>query len=277
MRKRAIGILGLAVAATWALAAAHLAVLAGEAWESKPASAWTQEETLALLKKSPWTVQMEVLQLSGRQLARFANGTRAVYRSSPDYPPRVFSEEPVGIEMEYVRGIYAVRWSSAAAVQEALARLEELTPVMKEMQAQPPELPADSYVLTARVVTPPSEETARELERKTTQVPDQVGRPTYDEAPQVADIFAGLGEEELKARATLSTARKLQLKPTRAVRHGIGTGEGISFFFPRTVNGAPALPAGTAWAEFIFERRKGEKLKARFKMKEMVYQGKADY
>ena len=256
---------------------AALAALAAEPWESKPASAWTQEETVELLKKSPWTVQVEVLQLSGRQLARFANGTRAVYRSSPDYPPRVFSEEPVAIEMEYVRGIYAVRWSSAAATQEALARLEELSPVMKEMQAQPPELPADSYVLTARVVTPPSEETARELERKTTQIPDQVGRPTYDEAPQVADIFAGLIEEELKGRATLTTARKLKVKPARVVRHGIGTGEGISFFFPRTVNGAATLPPGTAWAEFTLEGRRGDKLKARFKMKEMVYQGKADY
>jgi len=104
-----------------------------------------------------------------------------------------------------------------------------------------------------------------------------VGRQTYDEAPQVADIFAGLIEEELKGRATLTTARKLKVKPARVVRHGIGTGEGISFFFPRTVNGAPTVPPGTAWAEFVFEGRRGDKLKGRFKMKEMVYQGKADY
>jgi hypothetical protein len=266
--------LGAALAFAWALSSpGH----AGEAWESKPASAWTQEETLELLKKSPWTVQVELLQMSGRQLARFANGTRAVYRTSPDHPPRVFDQEPVGIEMEYVRATYAVRWSSARVVQEALKRLEGLSPVLKEMQAEAPELPADAYVLTARVVTPPSEETARELERKTTQVPDEVGRPTYDEAPRVADLFAGLDEAALKERATLTTARKAQLRPTRVARHGVGTGEGISFFFPRELNGAPTLPAGTAWAEFVLEGRKGDKLKARFKMKDMVYQGKQDY
>ncbi len=269
-----MGVLGLALAAGWAVSVAGRAA---EPWASKPVSVWTQEETLELLKKSPWTAQVDLLQMSGRQLARFANGTVAVYRNSTDSPPRVFDREPVGVEMEYVRGVYAVRWSSARVVQEALKRLGELSPVMKEMQAEPPELPTDAYVLTARVVTPPSEETARQLERKTTQVPDEVGRPTYDEAPRVADIFAGLDEEALRARTTLTTARKQQVKPTRVVRHGIGTGEGISFFFPREVNGAPTLPAGTAWAEFVLEGRKGDKLKARFKMKDMVHQGKADY
>jgi hypothetical protein len=274
MSRRRLSVLGLALAAAWALSSpGH----AGEAWESKPASAWTEEETLELLKKSPWTVQVELLQTSGRQLARFANGTVAVYRNSPDSPPRVFDQEPVAVELEYVRGTYAVRWSSARVVQEALKRLGELSPVMKEMQAEAPELPPDALVLTARVVTPPSEETAREFERRTTQVPDEVGRPTYDEAPKVGDIFAGLDEAALKERATLTTARKLQLKPARVVRHGIGTAEGISFFFPRDVNGGPTLPAGTAWAEFVLEGRKRDKLKARFKMKDMVYQGKADY
>ena len=275
MRTRAAAALGLALAASWALAA-------GEAWESKPASAWTQEEAVKLLTKSPWTAPVVLQQMTGRQLARFEDGSTfgmwVVYRTSPDSPPRIFDQQPLEIKQEFVDATYAVRWSSAAAVQQALARLEELSPVVKEMQAGPPELAADAYVLTARVVTPPSESSVREMERRSRPLEDvNTGRPVYDEAPTLADIFAGLGEEELKARATLTTARKLQLKPARAVRHGVGTGEGISFFFPREINGAATLPAGTAWAEFVFQGPKGDKLKARFKMKEMTYQEKQDY
>jgi len=282
MRKRALGALGLAVAASWALTAPPRAALAGEAWASKPASAWTQEETLDLLTKSPWTAEIVLQHMTGRQLAKFPDGTPfgmwVVYRSSPDLPPRIFDQQPLEIKQEFVDATYAVRWSSAGAVQQALERLKELSPVVQEMQAAPPELPSDHYVLTARVVKPPSEDSMREMERKSRGVEDdRSGRPVYDEAPKVPDLFAGPGEEELKGRATLTTARKLQIKPARAVRHGLGTSEGISFFFPRTVNGAPTLPPGTAWAEFTFEGRRGDKLKARFKMKEMVYQGKADY
>jgi hypothetical protein len=37
------------------------------------------------------------------------------------------------------------------------------------------------------------------------------------------------------------------------------------------------LPAGTAWAEFAFKGRREDKLKAKFNLREMVYQGKTDY
>jgi len=249
----------------------------GKVWTEKPASAWSEEEAVGVLSRSPWAVKVEILQQSGRQLARFADGTRAVYRTSPDNPPRVFSEEPQTVEPEYLRAVYGVRWSSAEAVQQGLKRLEELSPVIKEMMAAPPELSAASYVLTVRVVTPPEETTMRAFERKGTRITDEMGRPVYDEAPRVADILTGLSETELKEHAELVTPAKLRVKPERAQRHGLGTGEGVSFFFPRSVDGRPTLPAGTTWAEFVFEGRREDKLKARFNLREMNYQGKADY
>ncbi len=246
-------------------------------WLEKPASAWSEEEAVGVLSKSPWAVPVEIQQQSGRQLARFADGTRAVYRSSPDNPPRIFSEEPQAVEPEYLRAVYGVRWSSAEAVQQGLKRLEELSPVIKETMAAPTELSADSYVLTVRVVTPPEETAMREFERKSTRLNDEMGRPLYDEAPRVADILAGLNEAELKEHAELVTPGKQRLKPARAARHGLGTGEGVSFFFPRTADGRATLPTGTAWAEFVFVGRRGDKVKARFNLREMMYQGKADY
>lgn len=246
-------------------------------WREKPASAWSEEETVEVLSKSPWTVKVEILQQSGRQLARFADGTRAVYRTSPDNPPRVFNQEPVTVEPEFLRAVYGVRWSSADAVQEGLKRLEELSPVIKDTMAAPAEVPAGSYVLTVRVVTPPEETVGREFERKSTRIDDEMGRPVYDEAPRVADLFAGLKDEELKERAELVTSSKVRLKPERAVRHGLGITEGVSFYFPRSADGRATLPAGTAWAEFAFKGRREDKLKAKFNLREMVYQGKPDY
>ena len=258
-------------------AGAALALPPDKVWLDKPASAWSQEEAVGVLSKSPWAAPVEIQQLSGRQLGRFADGSVAVYRTSPDNPPRVFNQEPVSILPEYLHAVYGVRWSSAEAVQQALKRLEELSPVIKETMAAPPELSGDSYVVTVRVVTPPEETAMREFERKSTRLNDEMGRPIYDEAPRVADLLAGMKEEELKEHAELVTSSKQRLKPARAVRHGMGTGEGVSFFFPRTADGRATLPAGTTWAEFVFVGRRGDKVKARFNLREMVYQGKSDY
>jgi hypothetical protein len=188
-----------------------------------------REETVEVLSKSPWTAKVEILQQSGRQLARLPTG-RARLSPAPT-TRRVFNQEPVTVEPEFLRAVYGVRWSSAEAVQQGLKRLEELSPVIKDTMAAPPEVPAGSYVLTVRVVTPPEETVGREFERKSTRIDDEMGRPVYDEAPRVADLFAGLKDEELKERAELVTSSKLRLKPERAVRHGLGITEGFSFYF----------------------------------------------
>ncbi|HXE75364.1 MAG TPA: hypothetical protein VNN18_06995 [Candidatus Xenobia bacterium] len=246
-------------------------------WQSKPAGGWSEEEAKELLIKSPWAVKVEILQQSGRQLARFANGQVAVYRTSPENPPRVFDQEPMRVEQEFLRAVYGVRWSSAQAVQDGLKRLEELSPVIKGTMAPPAELSPNHYVVTVRVITPPEETTVGAFERKSQDIRDEMGRPVYDEAPRVADILSGLDDAELKERAELATSAKLRLKPEKVMRHGVGTGEGFSFFFPRTVDGRETLPPGTAWAEFVFEGRRKDKMKARFNLKEMIYQGKQDY
>lgn len=249
----------------------------GDSWKTKLPAQWTQEEALAVLTDSPWAVRVELQQATGRLLARFADDSRAVYQAGPKQAPRIFSLPPVAIEPEVVRAVYAVRWSSAATVQQALARLEEISPAVKEMQAPPPDLSAEHYVLTARVVTPPAESAVQEMDRERARLVDEMDRPIYDEAPQVSDLFAGLKEEELRARALLRMAGGRELPPERVVRHGLGASEGMSFFFPRLVTGQPTVLAGTAWAEFVFTSARGEKLKARFKLREMQLHGQADY
>ncbi len=139
----------------------------------------------------------------------------------------------------------------------------------------PPELSADHYVLTVRVVKPPTESGHDRFARAT--VYDRSGRPMRDEPPRVPDIFAALSEEELSDRAELRTNRKQRLKPDRVLRHGLGTSEGVSFFFPRQYDGQAVLPEGTKWVEFSFRSEKGAKLKTRFKLADMQTNGDADY
>ncbi|MFQ5816961.1 MAG: hypothetical protein ACE5H2_03260 [Terriglobia bacterium] len=248
---------------------------AAEGWQSRPASAWTQEEALAVLSDSPWAQRVTLLQLSGRTLARLPDGSKVIYRESPELPPRIFSVELADFEPEQVDAVYAVRWSSAATVQQAFDRLEELASVLAGLQARSPELSADHYVLTARVVKPPVESAIDRMARGT--VVDEMGRPIRDLPPQVADIFAGLSEEEVRARAELRSNRGLRLKPDRILRHGVGAGEGISFFFPRRHKGRASLPAGTAWAELRFRGKKGDTLKVRFPLAAMQVNGQPDY
>jgi len=115
-----------------------VAAAAEEPWERKPASAWSEEETLKLLNDSPWAQEEDVYHTSGRILGVLPGGQRVVYQDDPKLPPREYSVQPVALEPEQLRGVYGVRWSSATIIQQGLERLRELSPVLAEMQAPPP-------------------------------------------------------------------------------------------------------------------------------------------
>lgn len=228
-----------------------------------------------LLNDSPWTRKINLWQITGRRLAVFSNGKKAVYQASPSSPPIHYTPEPSRIELERLRGVYAVRWSSAAVVQNVLEKLQEIASVLAIMQAPPPKLSPEHYVLTVRVVKPPAPSGADRLSRAT--IFTASGHPTAQLPSETPDIFSGLSEEELLQAAELRIDRGRRLKPGKVQRHGLGAGEGISFFFPRAVDGQPTLPPDTKWVEFRVEGRMKNTLKARFKLKEMNFEGHSDY
>lgn len=252
-----------------------LGLQAGEPWQEKPPAEWSREEAQQVLNDSPWAQEVRLLQPSGRILAVLANGRKIVYQESRSTAPRIFAQEPMRRTPELVEGVYGVRWSSAGIVQQAAGRLQELSPVLAEMEAETTDLDEGHIVLTCRVVQPPAEPTVDSLSWATYM--DQDGRLRRDTPPQVSDIFAGLSAEQLQAAAELRTSEKLRVKPDRVVRHGLGASEGISFYFPRQADGKEMLPPGTEWAEFVFSSAENPDLKAKFKLDKMQVDGRADY
>lgn len=258
------------------LLAALGAAAADQTWRGKPAEQWSQEEALEVLNNSPWARTVELYQPSGRRLGVYPNGRKVVVQDTATGPTHLYEPPPPYTEPELLRAEYAVRWSSSRTVQAALERLRELSATLAEMQATPEQLSPGDFVLTVRVVEPPTQSSMELLERPV--IVGERGVPLPSEPALVGrDLFAGLSEEELRAGAELRLAGGGQLKAERAQRHGLGTSEGVSFFFPRTAGGRPVITGKTSWAEFQFRSPDRITLKARFKTGEMQAGGRPDF
>jgi hypothetical protein len=222
---------------------------AKDGWKKRPAAEWTREEAVEFLSKSAWAKEVEVWQLSGRQVRETVRQQRQTYSDAPGTEPPVTVETTTSaVAAEQVEARYRVAWTSAEIVQQGWKRLKEIDPALAE-QFEPPEPSAGHHIVTVRVTKPPE---------------------------SVPVLFAGLSLEELRARAALQVARGRAVAAERVVVHGTGAAQAASFYFPRAENGRATL-AGAEAAEFVFESPAGDKLKHKFKLKEMQHGGKADF
>ncbi len=71
-----------------------LSTRANDFRQNKALEEWSQEELLKLLNDSPWTRKVNLWQLTGRRLAVFRNGKKAVYQTSPSSTHIHYSPEP---------------------------------------------------------------------------------------------------------------------------------------------------------------------------------------
>ncbi len=226
---------------------AAMGASAKDEWQRKPAAQWTREEAIEFLTKSPWSKEVGVWQLTGRHVQETVRQQTQTYSDAPGEPPVTVSTATSSRAPEQVEARYRVVWSSAEIVRHGWERLKQIDPALAE-QFQPPEVSSGHHIVTVRVVKPPT-----------------VG----------AVIFAGLSNEELRARAALQASKK-RLVAERAVVHGTGAAQAVSLYFPREENGRATL-AGAEVAEFVFESPAGDRLKHKFKLKEMAVGGKPDY
>jgi hypothetical protein len=118
---------------------------------------------------------------------------------------------------------FLVRWESAAPVNQAFGRLEELGEhTLATFLAQAPRLPEDRYVITVKL--------------------DQPGFAGFEP-------FAATPTRTPNLRATLKT-RRGAVAPLEIEFTGTGTSSAVHFFFPRTLDGTPLLGLGPDAAEF---------------------------
>ncbi len=232
------------------LISVELAANAGDTWKTKAPAEWTEKEAVEFLSQSPWSKEVTVWQLTGGKTNQVVRQQDRVYQDAPREVAATMRSEERSVEATTVDARYGVRWVSADIARQAWERLRALNPALAE-QFAPPEAGPAGHVLTLRVVTPPPEPTRA--------------------------IFAGMTVEELAKRATLKTSGKRAIPAQRAVRHGMGAAEAVSFFFAREENGAATLPSGTEWAVFGLESAAGDRLKVRFKLREMQVGGRPDY
>jgi len=239
------------VAAFTALAALPLALAAGDAWKKKPPAQWTQGEILEVLTDSPWAKRVSVWQVTGQTQQRIER-QRTTYQDSAEEVPTSITTERSSTLPEVVEGVYRVQWSSAGVLGQAWQQLQQAgATALLEQHGPPPQRPADFIVLTVRMAKPPPE--------------------------PALPVWASANDEELRGRARLTTSEKRTVAPAGVVRHGVGAGAAVSFYFPRALEGQPLLSAETKWAELVLESLLGDKLKVKFNLKDMQAGGRPDY
>ncbi len=209
---------------------------ADDFWKQKPPAQWSHAEALKLVRHSPWAKVEIVVFLRRENQASYSipTGTKHCDPDAIDPNGNCLQKGRIEAPLDSSRQLdgaprlspstaFLVRWESAVPVNQAFARLEELGErALAAFQAQAPRLPADRYVITAKL-----------------EQPGFVGFEPFAVTPA--------GSPDL--RATLKT-RRGTVAPLEIEFTGTGTSSSVHFFFPRTLDGAALLGPGLDAAEF---------------------------
>lgn len=227
-----------ALAGALLIVCAATGVFADDFWRKESSHDWTAEEAVKLLRDSPWARQQR---MASARAGEGASASIPVGASNCDPDavdangnclerrvnlPRDPSQSPGVTFSNFDYAAYLIRWESAVPVEQAFARLAELNqrPAIAYF-SPPPRLPADRYVVTLKVLRPPS---------------------------GASDPFAERADSAEKRRVRLKTSRGT-FAPLETERTGVGAAAAVHFFFPRVQDGKPILAAPHDTAEFIFE------------------------
>jgi hypothetical protein len=226
-------------------------VQADDFWKQKPPAQWSHEESLKLVRHSPWA-KVEAVVFRRTEIQASYSISTGKRHCDPDTidangncmqkmklePPIDDSRQPNGAPRLSPSTAFLVRWESAAPVNQAFARLEELGEhTLAAFQAPAPRIPADRYVITVKL--------------------DQPGFVGFEP-------FAATPARTPDLRATLKTRRGM-VAPLEIEFTGAGTNSAVHFFFPRTIDGAPLLGPGPEAAEFAM-RGAGFAVNSKFRL-----------
>jgi hypothetical protein len=229
---------------------AGLALLLGCALSStaqldkKPYTGWTEKEAERLLEKSPW-VQTQVFADSSNTLSTNTGNT-------------VNSSQTRAAGVDQVN--FRVRFLSAKPVRQAISRMMELRQkdgVSERMAAQLKSFANsdfDDYVIVTVTVD---------------------GTESRGRLQEATALLNRLTTGDLKNSTYLMVKdQRIFLQEYQAPRRD---GLGARFIFPRTIDGKPVITAESGEVKFVSELTDTFKLNTRYKVKEMLYQGKLEF
>jgi hypothetical protein len=227
------------------------AVWAGEPWEDKPYTEWTQKEVEKLLSDSPWAKSVKKRTGPGRY-EWDSGGPGWIGDGGP--PSQRAGSVPVPETSKNV-----IRWESSLTIRQARARFHEM----------------DSYKDMTK------EETARLLNTRPQQHVISVrGRYVYD----LLDGMEEVTEDSFRKSVYLKLSNQREIQPVgveveagnaRVVGGRAQFSTTVWFGFPREKEGSPAIGPNERKVEFHWVTPK-KKLKVDFDLRKMQRDGKPD-
>ncbi len=221
--------------------------------EMKPWTEWSMKETTKILNDSAWgQTQLETKEADG--------GTSAITNttgSARSMTPKDASKDTPGAITSYIK--YFIRFLSARPIRQAVVRKLQLEqPSIFEKQAEQlksfTEISSADYIVIAVVA--------------------EAKDPSMGGAALQAFKTANI--DSLK-EVTYLERKDGQRVPLLDFKPPIADGLGAKFVFPRTLKNQPFIGAEDGQVRFVSQLSKAVKLDARFKVAEMVYNGKLEY
>ena len=253
---------------------------AADFWETKDFKDWKPKEVQRMLTNSPWTrtVSLSMGGSFGGMGGRMGGGMDAS-QSSGRVPGMGGGgggrrgNRSSGMDMDEMRpslNVY-VRWLSALPVRQALVRNNFGDEVTGEAAMKLLELEDERYIiavagLPARMAMGRRDGSGQprnpEMTSEQRQQQRQAGPPTG-------------ALERIKDKATIRVKGKDPIHPNHVEMSGSQQNSDIYLFFPRGNDGGLDIVLEDKEVEFLLDLERSD-VKRKFKLKDMVYQGKLE-
>jgi len=221
--------------------------------KTKPWTDWSMKETTRILSDSAWAqTQVQTKEAEGSTSA-ITTTTGSPRSMTPKDP----SKDTPGAITSYVK--YFIRFLSARPIRQA---------VVRKMQLEQPEF----YAQQAGALKSFAEATSSDY------IVIAVAAEAKDQSMGAAaqQAFKSAKLESLQATTYLerkdgARVQLIDLKPP------VPDGLGAKFVFPRRLKNEPFISAEDGYVRFVSQLSNTVKLEARFKVSEMMYNGKLEY
>ena len=226
------------------------------AQKSKPWTEWNEKEASRILNDSAWGQTQTESDSSAQQPSQTSAITSTTAARREDSSITAAKNVESGEKKESTTVHYRVRWLSAKPIRAAFVR-------MIELQGAPAEKVAQLRTFVDRdfgefvVLTLTLDGSDRKRMMAATQV---------------------LTEAEINALKPITYLERKDGKRVELMDYRAPTQDGLGakFVFPRTVDGSPLIDANTGEVKFTTELGK-TKIMRRFKVADMMYEGKLEY